>query len=161
AGPLTRPRTAFAMILPSPAAWSSPPRSPPGRCSAQFLGLIPQHLRLPADEFALQLSQFLRFLHMNQLLHKVEAVRERFFHQQYRVLANDARLVVDAIDGLASDREQVLERGPALAEVAFGNLAHPVQAVVCHLDAALGVLLSKIRRTFGHSFASLIIVALQ
>ena len=69
--------------------------------------------------------------------------------------------MVHAIGCLAGDRKEVLERRPALAEVAFGNLAHPVQAIVCHLDGAFGVWLSKIRRTFGHSFTSLMTVILQ
>jgi hypothetical protein len=55
----------------------------------------------------------------------------------------------------SGDHQESLYSGLALGEVLFRYFAHPVHAVVCCLERSLGILLSKIGCSFGHSFASL------
>src|SRR5262245_29367994 len=117
-----------------------------------LLGLISEHLGLPTDELALKLSEFLRLAHANHPLGKVERVEERFFGQEHGALANDHRLLIHAFGRLAGDHEHALESGLALAQILFGDFAHPVHAVGCRLHRSFGILLSEIRWTFGHSF---------
>src|SRR5262245_31545646 len=116
------------------------------------LGMISKHLGLPTDELALKLSEFLRLAHADHPLGKVERVVERFFGQEHGALANDRRLLIHAFGRLAGDHEHALESGLALAQILFGDFAHPIHAVGCRLHRSFGILLSEIRWTFGHSF---------
>src|SRR5215813_96328 len=118
----------------------------------KLFGLISKHLGLPTDELARKLSEFLRLAHADHPLGKVERIEERFFDQEHGALANDRRLLIHAFGRLASDHEHALESGLALAQILFGDFAHPVHAVGCRLHRSFGILLSEIRWTFGHSF---------
>src|SRR5262245_7031204 len=120
----------------------------------KLFGLISEHLGLPTDELTLKLSEFLRLAHANHPLGKVERVEERFFGQEHGALANDRRLLIHAFGRLACDHEHALESGLALAQILFGDFAHPIHAVGCRLHRSFGILLSEIRCTFGHSCAS-------
>src|SRR5215831_21410129 len=118
----------------------------------KLFGLISKHLGLPTDELALKLSEFLRLAHANHPLGKVERIEKRFFGQEHGALANDRRLLIHAFGRLAGDHEHALASGLALAQILFGDFAHPVHAVGCRLHRSFGILLSEIRCTFGHSF---------
>src|SRR5262245_12019491 len=121
----------------------------------QLFGLVSQDLSLPADELALKLGKFLRFLHAKELLNKVERVGERFFGQEHGALADRRCLLIHAVDGFARDHEQALEGGLALCEILLRYFAHPVHAVVGRLHGALGILLGEVAGTFSHGSASL------
>src|SRR5215471_72386 len=120
----------------------------------KLFGLISKDLVLPTDELALKLSELLWFPHANHPLGEVERVQERFFRQEHRALAKARPLLIHAFRRRPGDHEQTLESGLALAEILLGDLAHPVHAVGCGLHRSFGVLLSEIRCTFGHGFAS-------
>src|SRR5215813_1278933 len=149
---LRRLRIASEAIPRPPPARSLPRHLPPARCFAQALWFDLQHLGLPTDELALKLSEFLWLAHANHPLGKVERVEERFFGQEHGALANDRRLLIHAFGRLAGDHEHALESGLALAQILFGDFAHPIHAVGCRLHRSFGILLSEIRCTFGHSF---------
>src|SRR5262249_62086081 len=106
------------------------------------------------DELTLKLSKFRGSPHANHPRGEVESVQERFCRKEHGGVANTRRLLIHAFRRRPGDHEQTLESGLALAEILLGDLAHPVHAVGCGLHRSFGVLLSEIRCTFGHGFAS-------
>jgi len=122
----------------------------------ELFGLVSEYLSLPTDELALKLRELLGILHTDQLVKKVERIRQSLFRSQHRPSDDSGRLLIEGIHRLTHCDHQCLDRSLALIEVLFADLSQPVHAIIRSLDCSFGNAFSEFHCTFGHSFASLI-----